>query len=998
MKLSVTAVTRPVAVTVISIVAAVLGAIAVLQMPVDLLPSVEYPRVTIEARYPSSSPYEVERLVTDPLEEALAGVRGLRSYSSRSYGDMSRITLEFDWGANMDYTRLEVREKLDVASWSLPDAADRPTIVDYDPSSRPFMEILLTMDGGWTDISDFSRRVIATRIEQVDGVAACEIDGEAEPAVYVRLRDGVIEELGIDPASIAAALSGANAVSPGGQVRDGEKEYFLSLQGEFESLDDVRNTVVASLDGTPLLLDAIADVYISEKPPSEWASYNGERAIILRIRKMAESNTVEVAGLVKDVVEELNLANVNVQLQVIQNDAEFIEESIGGVVEALILGAFLAFGVLFFFLRDWKSPLVLGLSLPLSIALALFFLYLAGVTVNIMSLGGLALGTGLLVDNAVVVLEAIYRRRELGDSRRDAATRGTAEVGPAIVASTLTTIIVFFPVVYMEGITSQLFRDQALAVGSALLASLLVAVTVIPALAARIGRTQNSKDVTSGLKARYGRSMERILGRRKRVLAFTLLITVLAFFGASKLPMQLLPDTPADQLEMTFSAPEGTSMEQLVDLSSMLSELADLSGSLWTSGRVGVRAEEGVDALSVAEFSTPSQAANAILPIRDAWSDAFSFPLQVGPRGTLLGEILGGGSGFTIYLEGESIETDLQAAQAVAELSHSRIDNVISADVNFLPGKPEIVVRPDGELLNLLGITADDVADYLESLSRGIVATTYYRQDEKVDVMLLAGSGEGISVDSLFQRSVGIAGTLIQVDRIVETFIRQTPGFIEHYQGNRAVGVSIQSSGTNMAGISEEITALADSALAGEPVKLRTGAEIEEMDRTTSSLILAAILAIALVYVLLAVQFESFIEPFIIMITVPLGIIGVVLGLTLFGQSWNALSGIGLVILSGIVVNDGILLVERITQLRKQGLPVRQAVIDAGRDRFRPVLMTTVTTILGLLPMAVGLGEGASLRQPLAIAVISGITVATLLTLVVVPVLYAVLVGDKVTR
>ncbi len=998
MKLSVTAVTRPVAVTVISIVAAVLGAIAVLQMPVDLLPSVEYPRITIETRYPSSSPYEVERLVTDPLEEALAGVRGLRSYSSRSYGDMSRITLEFDWGANMDYTRLEVREKLDVASWSLPDAADRPTIVDYDPSSRPFMEILLTMDGGWTDISDFSRRVIATRIEQVDGVAACEIDGEAEPAVYVRLRDGVIEELGIDPASIAAALSGANAVSPGGQVRDGEKEYFLSLQGEFESLDDVRNTVVASLDGTPLLLDAIADVYISEKPPSEWASYNGERAIILRIRKMAESNTVEVAGLVKDVVEELNLANVNVQLQVIQNDAEFIEESIGGVVEALILGAFLAFGVLFFFLRDWKSPLVLGLSLPLSIALALFFLYLAGVTVNIMSLGGLALGTGLLVDNAVVVLEAIYRRRELGDSRRDAATRGTAEVGPAIVASTLTTIIVFFPVVYMEGITSQLFRDQALAVGSALLASLLVAVTVIPALAARIGRTQNSKDVTSGLKARYGRSMERILGRRKRVLAFTLLITVLAFFGASKLPMQLLPDTPADQLEMTFSAPEGTSMEQLVDLSSMLSELADLSGSLWTSGRVGVRAEEGVDALSVAEFSTPSQAANAILPIRDAWSDAFSFPLQVGPRGTLLGEILGGGSGFTIYLEGESIETDLQAAQAVAELSHSRIDNVISADVNFLPGKPEIVVRPDGELLNLLGITADDVADYLESLSRGIVATTYYRQDEKVDVMLLAGSGEGISVDSLFQRSVGIAGTLIQVDRIVETFIRQTPGFIEHYQGNRAVGVSIQSSGTNMAGISEEITALADSALAGEPVKLRTGAEIEEMDRTTSSLILAAILAIALVYVLLAVQFESFIEPFIIMITVPLGIIGVVLGLTLFGQSWNALSGIGLVILSGIVVNDGILLVERITQLRKQGLPVRQAVIDAGRDRFRPVLMTTVTTILGLLPMAVGLGEGASLRQPLAIAVISGITVATLLTLVVVPVLYAVLVGDKVTR
>ena len=998
MKLSVTAVTRPVAVTVISIVAAVLGTIAVLQMPVDLLPSVEYPRIAIETRYPSSSPYEVERLVTDPLEDALAGVRGLRSYTSRSYGNMSRITLEFDWGANMDYTRLEVREKLDIASWSLPDAAERPTIVDYDPSSRPFMEILLTMDGGWTDITDYSRRVIATRIEQADGVAACEIDGEAEPAVYVRLRDGVTEELEIDPATVAAALAGANAVSPGGQVRDGEKEFFLSLQGEFENLDDVRNTVVGTLGGTPLILGTIADVYIAEKPPTEWASYNGERAIILRVRKMAEANTVQVAGLVRQVVNELNQTGEGVELQIIQNDADFIEESIGGVVEALILGGILAFGVLFFFLRDWKSPLVLGLSIPLSISLALFFLYLAGVTVNIMSLGGLALGTGLLVDNAVVVLEAIYRRREQGDGKMLSATAGTAEVGPAIVASTLTTIIVFFPVVYMEGITSQLFRDQALAVGSALLASLLVAVTVIPALAARIGKTKQGKDVTAGMKIRYAGIMHRVLLRRKRVLLFTFIITAIAFFGASKLPMQLLPDTPADQLEMTFSAPEGTSMEQLVNLSSTVSELALLSGAMWSSGRVGVRAEEGVDALSVAAFQDAQGADSAILPIRDAWSRAFSFPLQVGPRGTLLGEILGGGSGFTIYVEGESIETDLASAVTLAGLAQDRIDNVVSADVNFLPGKPEIVVRPDRELLELIGITPDGVADYLESLSRGLVATTYYRQDEKVDVMLLAGSGEGIPLDSLFSRSVGVGGRLFQVDRMVNTFVRQTPGFIEHYQGNRAVGITIQSSGTNMAGTAERVSSLSDSALAGKPIKLRTGPEIEEMDRTASSLLLAALLAVALVYVLLAVQFESFIEPFIIMITVPLGVIGVVAGLSLFGQSWNALSGIGLVILSGIVVNDGILLVERITQLRKQGFPVKQSVIDAGRDRFRPVVMTTVTTVLGLLPMAIGLGEGAALRQPLAIAVISGITVATLLTLVIVPVLYTVLVKDRITR
>ena len=997
MKLSKIAVARSVAVTVVSVVVAVLGAIAVMQMPVDLLPSVEYPRISIETRYPSSSPYEVERLLTDPLEDALAGVRGLRSYSSRSYGDMSRITLEFDWGANMDYTRLEVREKLDIASWSLPDAADRPTIVDFDPSSRPFMEILLVMDGGWTDITDFSRRVIAARIEQVDGVAACEIDGEATPAVFVRLHDGILEELDLNPASISAAIGGANAVSSGGQVQDGEKEFFLSLQGEFESLEDVRNTVVGSLGETPLLLGTIADVYIAEKPPTEWASYNGERAIILRIRKMAESNTVEVAGDVLEIIDELNQTHPTISLEVIQNDAEFIEESIGGVVEALILGGILAFAVLFFFLRDWRSPLILGLSLPLSIALALFFLYLADVTVNIMSLGGLALGTGLLVDNAVVVLEAIFRRREEGEARVEAAISGTTEVGPAIIASTLTTIIVFFPVVYMEGITSQLFRDQALAVGSALLASLFVAVTVIPALAARLKKVKASSDVTGNMKDKYARSLTRMLKMRKRVLLFALIITAIAFFGASKLPMQLLPDTPADQLELTFSAPEGTSMSQLVNLSATATEIASLAGAEFTSGRIGVRADEGVDALSISSFENSESAYSAVIPIRDAWNNAFSFPLTVGPRGTLLGEILGGGTGFTIYLEGESIETDLEAAEILVAASEASVDGLISADVNYLPGKPEIVVRPDRELLHLLGVTANDVADYLESLSRGIVSTTYYKQDEKIDIVLLAGSGEGIPIDSLLNRSVGVNGVLIEMDRIVNTFIRHTPGFIEHYQGNRAVGIFIQGSGTNMAGTAEAITELSDTLLAGEPIKLRNGAEIEEMSRTASSLMLAALLAIALVYVLLAVQFESFVEPFIIMITVPLGVIGVVAGLAAFGQSWNALSGIGLVILSGIVVNDGILLVERITQLRKTGLPVKQAVIEAGKDRFRPVLMTTVTTVLGLLPMAIGLGVGAELRQPLAIAVICGITVATILTLVIVPILYTVLIREKST-
>jgi HAE1 family hydrophobic/amphiphilic exporter-1 len=432
-------------------------------------------------------------------------------------------------------------------------------------------------------------------------------------------------------------------------------------------------------------------------------------------------------------------------------------------------------------------------------------------------------------------------------------------------------------------------------------------------------------------------------------------------------------------------------MDQLVELSGIARELADSTGAEWVSARIGVRAEEGVDALLTALYSSPRMASSAIPYIRDGWTGTLNFPMTVEKRESLLGQILGGGSGFTVFLEGENLDVDLMAAEALSATIESEIPSVESADVEYLPGKPEILLRLDTELLSLIDVDATEIADYLESLSRGYPATTFYRQDERVDVMLLTGEGEGIPLSEVFRRSLPTTVGLVSLDRLLQPERRHTPGFIEHYQGNRAVALSIQGGGSNLAGLAEDIDAVADSLLEGAPVKLRTGSEIEEMERTASGLILAGLLAVGLVYVLLAVQFESFREPFVIMFTVPLGVIGVVAGLILFGQSWNALSGIGLVVLCGIVVNDGILLVERIGQLRRGGMAMEPAIIQAGKDRFRPVIMTTVTTALGLLPMAIGFGVGASLRQPLAIAVISGILVATALTLVVVPLLYRVL-------
>lgn len=991
MRITDSAVGRPVAVAVFAVVILVLGAVAVLRTPVDLLPSVEYPRLTVETTYPPSSPYEVERLVTDPIEQSIAGVRGLRSYTSRSYGDRSRVTLEFGWGTRMDYARLEVREKLDVAGWSLPDQAGRPTLVEYDPSRRPFMEILVSREGDWTETTDFVRRVITTRIEQVDGVAACEMEGGAEAAVFVRLRDGAMEEMGVSPTVVAAALAGANARTPGGLVREGQKEFFLSLEGQFESLEDVEATVVGFRGSSPIVLGDIAEVSLAEKPLTEWAGADGERCIILRIRKMSGGNTVDISGRVAGVLDEMRERYPDVRIEVLQDDAVFITESIDGVIESLIMGSILAFAVLFLFLREWRSPVIMGISIPLSVAVALFALYLSGITLNIMSLGGLALGTGLLVDNSIVVLEAIHRRRERGDGPVEAAVKGTSEVGGAIVASTMTTLVVFFPVVYLEGVTSQLFRDQALAVSFALVASLLVAVTVVPLLAARYPSAP-SGDPTAKLRDWYAGVARRAFARPGRVVAASVLLAALTAVPAVLLPRQLLPSIPVEQIDLSFSAPEGTPVDDLVLFSERAMELASRSGATAVSGRAGVRSREGVDALLTATYESPGEASRAMRDLPPAWALGQIFPLNATPHETLLGEILGGGGGFTAYVEGEDLDADLASAQALAGLI-AGYPGVQSVETGYLPGRPEILLRFDAELMSLLGFDPGQVSDWVESMARGLEATTYYRQDERVDVLVLSDTGEGIPLEDALARATDAGGILVPLGRLVDVERRQLPGYVEHYQGNRAVSLSISSSSGNLAGLSGRASADAAGLGGQAPVTLRTGPEVEEMDRTSRGLLLAAILAAALVYVLMAAQFESFKGPFVIMFTVPLGLIGVVLALLLTGQGWNALSGIGVVILSGIVVNDGILLVERIGQLRREGLEPADAVVGAGRDRLRPVLMTSTTTILGLLPMAVGLGTGGTLRQPLAVAVIGGMTAATLLTLVVVPAAFKLIYG-----
>jgi HAE1 family hydrophobic/amphiphilic exporter-1 len=549
-------------------------------------------------------------------------------------------------------------------------------------------------------------------------------------------------------------------------------------------------------------------------------------------------------------------------------------------------------------------------------------------------------------------------------------------------------------VVYLEGVASQLFRDQALAVSYALLASLVVAVTVVPLLASKVVVVRTGDDLTSRIRHRYAEWVSRVITRPKPAILISLAIFLIALLGAFALPRQLLPASPGSQVDVSFSAPEGTPLEELVEKSREAGSLAAAVGATRVSGRAGIRSEEGVDVFLTADFLSSREARAATISLPAAWDRLFVFPLSADERPTLLGEILGGGGGLTVYLEGDDIQGDLASAESLAS-SGVDIPGVTGTELGYLPGRPEILLRIDSELAQLTGVSTQRIGDYLESLARGVSATTYYRQDERVDVLLLAGAGEGMEFADILHRSIPVSGVLMPLERFVTVERRSPPGFIEHYQGNRAVSLRVFSAGTDLAGLAAQLEEHAAAIDLAAGVRLRTGPEVEEMRRTASGLLLAALLAIGLVYVLMAVQFESLRDPFVVMFTVPMGVIGVVAALALCGQSWNALSGIGLVILSGIVVNDGILLVERISQLRREGMARDEAIVQAGRDRFRPVLMTATTTVLGLLPMAIATGTGGTLRQPLAIAVIGGMTVATLLTLVLVPILYRVLPGSE---
>jgi len=1058
------AVTRPVTVGMAALAAVVFGLVSLGRLDVGLLPEIRYPTLTVQTELPGSAPVDVENLVTRPLEESVGVVPGLRQVHSVSQAGLSQITLEFDWGTAMDYAGLDVREKLDLVR--LPDEATPPVLLKYDPALDPVLRIGLWGDPSLARVRTVAEDVLKTEIEAIQGVAAARVSGGLEEEIQVLVDEGRLAALGLEIGGVEQALARQDVNASGGRLRDRGAEYIVRTLRRFEDLDDLAKVTVGSTGGRPVALGEVAEVVRGHKERTDITHVDGRESVEVAVYKEGDANTVETARRVREALGRIaKRLPAGLEQEVLFDQSVYISQAVSEVRANALVGAALAVLVLFVFLRNLRSTLVIGVAIPLSIVATFILMLTRGVSLNVMSLGGLALGVGMLVDNSIVVLEAIQRRRETaapGADPRLLAIGGATEVAGAVTASTLTTLAVFVPIVFVVvGVAGQIFRDQALTVAFSLSVSLLVSLTFTPmaavlgaggggeAAAPRRGwratwrparrqrRAWRRLAAESGhflliglplgvialvrvvgrafyalfrlaltpLTALHARLWPRLVTRYDQLLAVALqaravvlLIVVLCAGGAvllvPRLGTELVPALAQGTLTLELELPEGTPLDRTDRTCAGLEhELAALPAVRRVAAEVGVSREAGGGAARQKEnraeihlqlvSSQPDVEAAVLAAARRLVAGDPALRLEV-RRPALLN--------LSAPVQVDGWGHDLDARQRGADTVTAALADVPGLrDLRqaMVPGSPEIRIQLDRDKLGLLGLDQDQVSQTIRAKVGGTVASRFRDGERHLDIRVQGRVDQRSTLaavrDLVVAERDGITVTLGAVADLSEA---RGPAEIHRLAGRRAALVTADLAGRDLGSVSRDIERHLRGLVLPAGVTASLGGQNEEMARSFRSLQLAVLLAVFLVYLVMASQFESIVHPLIIMITVPLALAGAIYGLALTGRPLSVFAVIGAIMLAGIVVNNGIVLVDRMNQLRRGGLDPHAAARRAASERLRPIVMTTATTVLGLLPMALGLGEGAELRAPLAVTVIGGLSLATLLTLVAVPVLY----------
>ncbi|MBX7079377.1 MAG: efflux RND transporter permease subunit [Nannocystaceae bacterium] len=1055
------AVLRPVTTMMVTITLLLFGLVAALRLPVELLPELSYPTITVRTTDADAAPLEVEELITRPIEERVGAVPGVVKVESVSREGQSDVVLDFAWGTPMDQAMADVREKLDRVT--LPTTAQRPLLLRYDPSQEPIMRLALrpAQDAALTlhDLAVLRKAaedVVKRELEKIPGVAAVQVHGGELEEIAVDLDPARMNALGVTADQIVAALQRDNVNRPGGAVDERDDRYLVRTLHEARTPAELGAIIVRSSDGRELRVRDVAKVERRPIERQELSLVGGRESVELAVYREGDANLVTVARAVEAARGRLRLPPGH-EVVVLADHSEFIESSVREVIDNTTTGAILAVLVLLFFLRELRSTVVIAIAIPISLLATFVPLRALDVSLNIMSLGGLALGVGMLVDNSIVVLEAIARVREQrlaqgqghgAANRRAIATAGTAEVATSVVASTLTTVAVFLPMAFVEGIAGQLVRDLSLAVSFSILSSMLVSLTLVPvllsfgpedddvpqerrrsllallaipvallwrllaAIVALAGRVLGllARPFTGAwdaLERTYPWLVRRAVRRPGIVVLAALAVCIVTVPLADRHGRTLVPELAQREFFVQLELPQGTSLARTEQAVRALGAVLDQDdavelhfarvGSLTQAGSAGgtvtgthlgqidirlrAQAQQARDALAGIE-------ARVLERMREAVADRGA-KLRLGHP-----TLVAFGPPIEVQVFSEQPERGAAVARTLLpELA--AIPGLPEVVADDLEGRPEVRVRFDRERLGRIGVTVEAAAAAVGRAIAGEVATQVHGADRQLDVRVRLPLADRSSVADVAAIQVAVVGGVpVRLDAVAEVEPGHGPSEIRRIDGRRGLRIRARVDGLNLGGVAGEVDAvLAAHAADDAAVSSVIAGQAGEMEGSLRSIVFTAALSLFLVYVVMAATFESLLHPLLILFSVPLALAGVAVGCDLAGLPLSAMIGIGVIVLGGIVVNNAIVLIAAINDRRGAGMPLHEAVIDAGRVRLRPILMTTLTTVLGLVPMALGLGDGAALRQPLAVSIMGGLSSSTLLTLVVIPAIYVLLPG-----
>lgn len=1025
MKIANFSVDRPVAISMLIVALVLVGVVALPKLRVDLYPDMNLPYVLITTEYEGASPAEVENLVTKPLESSLSTVSNVKEVISWSEPGVTRIVMSMNWGTDMDQAALDMRDKVDMVRGYLPSEVKTPRVLKLDPNSMPIMTFALS----GSDLSEMKRvaeDIIQPRLERAEGVASVYVTGGKEKEIKVVLNQAKLQIYGLTAGQVAQTISSDNLTGTAGSVARGASDLDIRVIGEYKKAKDLEDIVVGLPGGGTVRLRDIADIKDDTKKTTQISYVNGQPSVGITVMKESGSNTVQVAKNVKKAVSELQLElSEGIKLNTVTDLSKFISDAIKNVVEHAVLGGLLAVVVLYLFLRSFRSTIIVAVVIPISIIGTFSMMYFGKQTINMISLGGLALGLGSLVDFSVVVLESIFRYRQDGNGVIDAAKKGTAEVGNAVMASAAAQVVVFMPIVFVQGLAGILFGPMALSVSFSHLAALFAALTLVPMISSRMLKITIS-DGGEGLGNGNGRIMTTLhmpaekfgkyyrrlaekyslllnwaLGHRKTVVFSSLGLFVVScglLFGV--VGTEFMPQMDQGQIRVTIELPSGAQLSETKKVAEKVEEMArsipatDIifsnvgTGGQWAmmGGGTPETATMEIKLKPLVERSVTTE--QVVEKLRDdlAQVPGAKFTVQIADDS-------GGqqGAAISVRIKGDDLNVlrDLgdEVAREVKMVNGTR--NVTSS---LEDAKPELQVLVDRKKAGEYGITAGQVLTAARTAFDGQVVSQLRTGDDEIDIRLMYPEDYRLDINNVTGTMINTsAGGKVALGDVATVAIKPAPVSILRYNQSRWVSVDSEIQGRDLGSINKDIQARLDTIKLPAGYAMELGGQAKDMAESFGDLGLAIILAILLVYMVMAAQFESLFYPFVIMFSIPPTIIGVALGLLITGYHFSVVAMIGYIMLVGIVVNNAIVLIDYVNTLRKRGLGRDDAVRQAGPVRLRPILMTTLATVLALLPLAFGAGEGSEGQAPMAVVVAFGLTFSTIVTLVLIPVMYTIL-------